>query len=105
MNPYHVEVYADLARTYLLMGRPARQLHALAIARYASYDLAGAAALWDRSVALDPADPDAHYGRALVLGSLGRLAPASDELHLACALASAQACASLASGARGLPSP
>lgn len=105
VSPYYSPAYADLAQTYALGGRPARALHALALARWLSYDLDGALALWNRALALSPGDADAHYGRGLVLGAKGELGEAREELQVACGLGSRQACASVETGARDRPPP
>lgn len=105
VSPYYLPAYADLAQARALGGRPGRALHALAVARWLSYDLDGALALWARSLALSPADADAHYGRGLALGASGRLEEAREELQVACGLGSRQACASIETGARDRPPP
>ncbi len=105
VSPYYLGSYEDLSRLYALTGRPGRALHALAVARYLTFDLDGALALWDRALALSPGDADAHYGRALALGSKGKLDEARDELRVACGLGSRQACRSMETGARDRPPP
>lgn len=105
VSPYYLDSYRDLSRVYALTGRAGRALHAEAVARYLSFDLDGALALWERSLALVPGDADARYGRALALSAKGRLDPAQDEMQLACRLGSSRACASLRAGTRDRPPP
>jgi tetratricopeptide (TPR) repeat protein len=104
-SPYYFNSYRELSLVYSDSSRPGRALHATAVERYLTYDLDGALALWDRALAISPVDADAHYGRALALGAKGRNEAASEELRVACAMGSAQACRSIATGARDRPVP
>jgi O-antigen ligase/Flp pilus assembly protein TadD len=85
------EARAALARVLEERPHDLVALGNLALARAAGGDDAGALALFDRMLALDPDDHRAHYGRAEILAGRGAVWPALHELRLAVALDRANA--------------